>query len=107
MNYIAKVVAIRTKPFGLLSRSCRGVHKYVLDSYVICDRYSYKKYDKTIDPPLCIDCKHFVPLYLSPHFPEPACIRFDKVVTCRSARNCEKMCGYEGYYFDPICDSDV
>ena len=59
-------------------------------------------YTKTrkIFPPLCMDCKHFLHPFVSPHFPNPSCKRFTKVMPCIEARRYDILCGWEGKKFE-------
>ena len=55
---------------------------------------------RTKHPPLCFECKHYIPFSYSPHFPNASCERFKPLITCMKARTDEKYCGYDGKHFE-------
>jgi hypothetical protein len=50
--------------------------------------------------PLCIECKHYLHPFNSPHFPNSSCKRFNVVMPCMEARRYETLCGWEGKKFE-------
>jgi hypothetical protein len=52
-------------------------------------------------PPLCMNCKFYLHPFISPHYPEAGCERFDVVIPCMEARTSNTLCGLEGKNFEP------
>ena len=51
-------------------------------------------------PPSCMECKHYLHPFDSPHFPMASCRRFKQIMPCKTARKYESLCGFEGNKFE-------
>jgi len=51
-------------------------------------------------PPLCMDCKYYLHPFVSPHFPNASCERFNVVMPCMDARRYDNLCGWAGKEFE-------
>lgn len=79
--------SVSLKPWGVVG---------VMDDLTID---GYARIRKTF-PPLCMDCKHYLHPFVSPHFPNASCERFTKVMPCIEARRYDNLCGWEGKKFE-------
>jgi hypothetical protein len=68
----------------------------------VIDNLSINEYEKTrkLFPPLCMDCKYYLHPFISPHFPNASCERFNVVMPCMEARFNDNLCGWEGRKFE-------
>jgi hypothetical protein len=73
-----------------------SIHKMLCNTW----NHTLKYHKKKPYPPLCMDCNYFVPLFLSPHFPNASCDRFTEFIPCIKARIDKNLCGFDGKFFE-------
>ena len=78
------------KATGIYLTELHGFHYYEYE-------YKPKKYSF---PPLCMNCKYYIPVYYSPHFPNASCERFQTIIPCVKARMNDELCGFEAKHYE-------